>query len=154
MVTILVLLYGMAKLSADYDVWPEDGNINIIGGADGPTSLFLAGELGEDKVDTYTQITMEEAKRVFQEPGDYVILDVRWVDEYAAGHIPGAVHVANESITDTQPEALPDKHQRIYVYCRSGNRSKQASEKLVQMGYTNVIEFGGIIDWTGEVETD
>ena len=100
----------------------------------------------------YTSITMEEAREIFATDGDYIILDVRRADEFAAGHIPGAINVANENIADAQPAELPDKDQVIYVYCRSGNRSKQASAKLAAMGYTNVIEFGGIIDWTGQIE--
>ena len=95
---------------------------------------------------------MEIAKSIFEVPGDYIILDVRRPDEFAEGHIPGAINYANEDIIDKEPEVLPDKNQTIYVYCRSGNRSKQASEKLANMGYKNIIEFGGIIDWTGDLE--
>ena len=79
-------------------------------------------------------------------------MDVRRADEFAEGHIPGAINIANEDILSAEPAELPDKDQVIYVYCRSGNRSKQASEKLAAMGYTNIVEFGGILDWTGEVE--
>ena len=129
-----------------------DDNVTIIGGADGPTSVFIAGKIGDDDMNKFSQITMDEAKEIFETPGDYIILDVRRADEYAGGHIPGAINVANESINDTCPEELPDMNQTIYVYCRSGNRSKQASEKLVSLGYTNIIEFGGILDWTGEIE--
>lgn len=101
---------------------------------------------------TYTQITMAEAFELFKTEGDYLIVDVRRADEFAAGHIPGAIHIANESIGEVPPEELPDKDQLIYIYCRSGNRSKQAAAKLVAMGYTNLVEFGGIIDWPGEIE--
>lgn len=134
----------------------EDGtSISIIGGSDGPTSIFVAGKLGEDDdMQDYISITMEEAKSVFQNPGDYIILDVRRADEFAEGHIPCAINVANESIIDEEPVELPDKNMTIYVYCRSGNRSKQAAGKLAAMGYTNIIECGGIIDWTGEVVKD
>ena len=83
---------------------------------------------------------------------NYIILDVRRADEYASGHIPGAINVANESIGTLEIPELPDKAQLILVYCRSGNRSKQASEKLVKLGYTNIVEFGGINDWAGEIE--
>ena len=130
----------------------SDDNVTIIGGADGPTSVFIAGKIGDDEMNKFSQITMDEAKEIFETPGDYIILDIRRADEYAGGHIPGAINVANESINDTCPEELPDLNQTIYVYCRSGNRSKQASEKLVSLGYTNIIEFGGILDWTGEIE--
>ena len=136
----------------------EDGasSIAIIGGADGPTSVFLAGkigdELGEDDMG-YTQINMDIAKAIFEEPGEYIILDVRRADEFAQGHIPGAINVANEDIGDADIAELPDKNQTIYVYCRSGNRSKQAAGKLVELGYKNIIEAGGIIDWKGDIET-
>ena len=79
-------------------------------------------------------------------------MDVRRADEFAEGHIPGAINIANEDILSAEPAELPDKDQVIYVYCRSGNRSKQASAKLAAMGYTNIVECGGILDWTGEVE--
>ena len=100
----------------------------------------------------YTSITMDEAKEIFGTQGDYIILDVRRADEFAQGHIPGAINIANEDIADVEPAELSDKEQTIYVYCRSGNRSKQASAKLAAMGYTHIIEFGGIIDWTGAIE--
>ena len=100
----------------------------------------------------FTSITMEEAKDIFATEGDYIILDVRRADEFSQGHIPGAINIANEDIIDTEPAELKDKNQTIYVYCRSGNRSKQASAKLAAMGYTSIVECGGIIDWTGEVE--
>lgn len=109
-------------------------------------------EEGENNMPEYVSITMEEAKNVFETQGDYIILDVRREDEFAEGHIPGAINVPNEGIQDTEPSELPDKNQTIYVYCRSGNRSKQAASKLVAMGYNNIIEFGGIMDWTGEIE--
>lgn len=132
----------------------EDTSISIIGGADGPTSIFIAGKIpGEgEKGAEYTSMTMEEAKECFQASGDYLIVDVRRADEYAEGHIPGAINIANEDIIVSEPAELPDKNQTIYVYCRSGNRSKQASAKLAAMGYKNIIEFGGILDWTGEIE--
>ena len=81
----------------------------------------------------------------------HIIVDVRRQDEYDEGHIPGAVLSPNESITDKQPEELPDLDQIILVYCRSGRRSKEASQKLADIGYTNVYEFGGINTWTGEI---
>ena len=127
--------------------------VTIIGGTDGPTSVFLAGKLkGGNDVAEYKSITMDEAKEIFAEAGDYIILDVRRADEFAEGHIPGAINIANEDIGAEQPALLPDKNQMIYVYCRSGNRSKQASAKLAAIGYTNIFEFGGILDWTGDIE--
>ena len=117
-------------------------------------ALLAVGKLGGEKTMTYKQISMDEAKQIFESRGDnsYIILDVRRSDEFADGHIPGAINVANESIGTESPKELADKNQLIYVYCRSGNRSKQAAEKLVALGYTNIVEFGGIIDWTGEIE--
>ena len=102
----------------------------------------------------YRQITMQEAVGMMAAETDYIILDVRTIQEYESGHIPGAVCVPNETIgTENIPE-LPDKDQLILVYCRSGNRSKQASAKLAKLGYTNIVEFGGINAWPGEVVTE
>ena len=101
---------------------------------------------------TYVQITQAEAKELMQSEESYIILDVRTYEEYNSGHIPGAICIPNETISKTPPAELPDKEQLILVYCRSGNRSKQASDKLAKMGYTNVKEFGGIIDWKYEIE--
>ena len=109
---------------------------------------------GEGMVRSYTQISQDKAKKMMEQDDGHVIVDVRRPDEFAAGHIPGAICIPNESIGADQPKELPDLDQVILVYCRSGNRSKQASQKLFDMGYTNVYEFGGIIDWTGEVVTD
>ena len=101
---------------------------------------------------TYVQIDQEKAKAMMAVDDGHIIVDVRRQDEYDAGHIPGAILIPNESITDTKPEQLPDLEQIILVYCRSGRRSKEAAQKLADMGYTNIYEFGGIIDWTGEIE--
>ncbi|MCQ2432033.1 MAG: rhodanese-like domain-containing protein [Clostridia bacterium] len=102
----------------------------------------------------YISITMKEAGILFETPGDYLIVDVRRPDEFAQGHIPGAVNIPNEDISIEMPSGLPDKEQTIYIYCRSGNRSKQASAKLAAMGYTHIIEFGGILDWDGNIVTE
>ena len=119
------------------------------------SALMLTSCAGtsNNKTNTYRQISMDEAVKMMAEETGYIILDVRRADEFAAGHIPGSINVANESIgTDEIPE-LPDKNQLIMVYCRSGRRSKEASEKLVKLGYTNIVEFGGILDWKGDIET-
>ena len=100
----------------------------------------------------YRSITMDEAKEIFEKAGDYIILDVRRSDEFAQGHIPGAINVANEDIIDTEPAELPDKEQTIYVYCRSGRRSKEAAAKLAALGYSGIVECGGILDWTGNLQ--
>ena len=102
---------------------------------------------------SYTQISQDEAMKMMQEQSDCLIVDVRRPDEFAEGHIAGAVNVPNETIEDEAPDALPDKEQTLLVYCRSGNRSKEASQKLADMGYTNVYEFGGINTWKGEIVT-
>ena len=120
------------------------------------SALMLTGctGAGNSTNNTYRQISIDEAVTMMREETGYIILDVRRADEFAAGHIPGAINVANESIgTDEIPE-LPDKNQLIMVYCRSGRRSKEAAEKLVNLGYTNIVEFGGILDWKGEIVTD
>ena len=112
--------------------------------------LLLAGCAVQPEKSTYRQINAEEAAAMMEEESGYLILDVRTAEEYIQKHIPGAINVPNEIIgTEDIPE-LPDKEQLILVYCRSGNRSKQAAEKLVKLGYTNIVEFGGIHDWTGE----
>ena len=112
--------------------------------------LLLAGCGARSEESTYRQVNAEEAATMMEEESGYIILDVRTAQEYSEKHIPGAINIPNETIgTEDIPE-LPDKEQLILVYCRSGNRSKQASEKLVKLGYTNIVEFGGINDWTGE----
>ncbi|MGN0243671.1 MAG: rhodanese-like domain-containing protein [Lachnospiraceae bacterium] len=100
---------------------------------------------------SYKQITMQEAVAVMEEEKEYIILDVRTYEEYRSEHIPGAICIPNETIGKNEIPELPDKEQLILVYCRSGNRSKQAARKLADLGYTNVVEFGGINDWTGDV---
>ena len=101
---------------------------------------------------TFKRITMKEAKEIFKTPGDYIIVDVRTQGEFKQGHIPGAICIPNETIHGFSVPELPDRNKVMYVYCRSGNRSRMAALKLASMGYTNVIEFGGILDWTGEIE--
>ena len=101
---------------------------------------------------SFQQISMDEAITQMAEEDNFILLDVRTPEEFAGGHIPGAINVPNEIIGENDIEELPDKDQRIYVYCRSGNRSKQAAAKLVNLGYTNVVEIGGIIDYHGEIE--
>ena len=102
----------------------------------------------------YQQITQEEAVELMQADNNSVTVDVRRQDEYDSGHIPDAILIPNESIGTEKPDALPDLDQIILIYCRSGRRSKEAAQKLADMGYTNVYEFGGIIDWTGDITTN
>ena len=113
-------------------------------------ALLLVGCAAPAEEITYRQVNMDEAITLMEEESGYIILDVRTPEEFAEKHIPGAINIPNETIgTDEIPE-LPVKDQLILVYCRSGNRSKQASEKLATLGYTNIVEFGGINDWPGE----
>ena len=112
--------------------------------------LLLAGCGAQSEESTYRQINAEEAATMMEEESSYIILDVRTAEEYSEKHIPGAINIPNETIGAEDIPELPDKEQLILVYCRSGNRSKQASEKLVKLGYTNIVEFGSINDWTGE----
>ena len=108
-------------------------------------------ETGKGK-SSYTRISQEEAKAMMAKDDGHVIVDVRREDEYTSGHIPGAVLIPNETIGDQKPPELPDPDQIILVYCRSGNRSAQAAQKLFDLGYTRVYDFGGIMSWTGEIE--
>lgn len=117
--------------------------------------IIIMGFTGcEEKGMRYTQIGMEEAVAMMENEENYIILDVRTAEEFAEKHIPNAINIPNETIGSEELTELPDKNQLILVYCRSGNRSKQASEKLVALGYTNIYEFGGIIDWIGETVSD
>ena len=101
---------------------------------------------------SYEQITQEEAKQIMDTTNGYILLDTRTQEEYDQSHIPGALLIPHTEIAERAEEELPDKDQLILVYCRSGNRSKQASEILAELGYTNVKEFGGINTWPYEVE--
>lgn len=101
---------------------------------------------------SYEQITQEEAKQIMDTTNGYILLDTRTQEEYDQSHIPGALLIPHTEIAQRAADELPDKDQLILVYCRSGNRSKQASEVLAELGYTNVKEFGGINTWPYEVE--
>lgn len=112
--------------------------------------LLTACTQKQEEHKSYRQVSMEEAINIMNNESGYIILDVRRPDEFAAGHIPNAINIPNEIIGTNELPELPNKNQLILIYCRSGRRSKEASEKLVALGYTNIVEFGGIIDWTGE----
>ena len=111
-------------------------------------------ETTEDVLVPYEQITAEDAKNLMDAESDYIIVDARTEEEFAEGHIPGAILIPEYEIADRAQSELPDKDQLILVYCRSGRRSKIASQALADLGYTNVKEFGGIIDWPYDVVTD
>ena len=126
--------------------------------------LLLAGILGillcactdteENKEAVYMNITAEEAKKIMDTESEYVILDVRTEEEFAQGHIPGAILIPDYEIREEAENSLPDKDALILVYCRSGRRSKNAAETLAELGYTNIREFGGILDWPYETVTE
>lgn len=119
---------------------------------------LLAGCGGQDMTNsnknTYIQITQAEAKNIMDTQQGYIILDVREDYEFANGHIPGAILLPNGDITSKAESVLTDKNQLILVYCRSGRRSKEAAQKLADLGYSNVKEFGGIIDWPYDTTKD
>lgn len=102
----------------------------------------------------YTKITAEDAKTRIDSEQEIIILDVRTAEEYNSGHIPNAILIPNETITDEMPELLPDLNAKILIYCRSGNRSAQAAKKLIGIGYTNVYDFGGINEWPYDIVTE
>lgn len=121
------------------------------------TLIFVIGLGGcmkvveENKI-VYKTITQVEAKEIIDTTSGYIILDVRTLEEFNSGHIPNAINIPNEVILEKAESILTDKEQVILVYCRSGRRSKEAASKLVELGYSNVLEFGGIIDWKYEIE--
>lgn len=116
------------------------------------SALMLTGCTGavNSTNNIYRRISMDEAVAMMKQESDYVVLDVRTPAEFAEKHIPNAINVPNENIGTDEISQLPNKDQLIMVYCRSGRRSKEAAEKLVKLGYTNIVEFGGILDWKGE----
>lgn len=119
--------------------------VGCSGGSSSATTSVSSSDAG------FRQVSAAEAQELMASEQGYVIVDVRTPEEYESGHIPGAINVANEEIGSEDPEVLPDKDQLILVYCRSGNRSVQAAEKLAALGYTNVVEFRGINSWPGEI---
>ena len=115
--------------------------------------LTACGQDNEnDQGAVYVNITAEEAKRIMDSEEGYIILDTRTREEFEEGHIPSAVLIPHDQIKEKAEEVLTNKDQMILVYCRSGRRSKIAAEALAELGYTNIKEFGGIIDWPYEVE--
>ena len=112
--------------------------------------MILFGCDSAGKTPAYEQISAEEAKAIMENETGYVIIDARTEDEFSAGHIEGAILIPEYEVADRAQNIIPDKDTLILVYCRSGRRSKIASEALVALGYTNVKEFGGIIDWPYE----
>ena len=120
-------------------------------------AMLMLSACGQEKENSreavYVNITAQEAKKLMDSQEGYVILDTRTKEEYDQGHIPGAILIPYDEVLAKAESILKDKNQLILVYCRSGRRSKLAAEDLVKLGYTNIREFGGIIDWPYEVET-
>ena len=117
------------------------------------TLLTACGQNKENKQEvTYMNITAQQAKEIMDSQEGYIILDTRTQEEYDQGHIPGAIVIPHDQVMEKAEMQLPDKDQLILVYCRSGRRSKIAAEALVELGYTNIKEFGGILDWPYETE--
>ena len=144
------LLYIICLLPCILNVsCTNSGSVGVIGGADGPTAIIVEDK-GEEIM--YEQITQSEAKKIMDSDEKYIILDVREQDEFDESHIPGAILIPYTQIEEKAEEQLLEKDAQILVYCRSGRRSKIAAESLANLGYTNVKEFGGIIDWPYEVE--
>lgn len=118
----------------------------MMGGSD------TSGDGANGAANAYRKVTAEEGKALMNQ-GGVTVVDVRTPQEYADGHVPGAVNIPNEDIGSAQPSQLSDKDEKLVVYCRTGVRSKQASDKLVAMGFTDVNDMGGIVDWPYETET-
>ena len=116
--------------------------------------LLLTGCASQPSAGTYQQISQAQAAEIMKTEENYILLDVRTPEEFSQRRIPGAVNLPNEEISAKNLSLLPDRDQIILVYCRSGNRSKQASQKLADLGYTQVMEFGGINTWNGEIQED
>ena len=104
------------------------------------------------KTNEIRHVSMDDIVKIMEENKDYVIVDVRTPDEYKEGHIPNAINIPNETINETVYNKLKDKNQLILIYCRSGSRSRQAAYKMQKLGYTNLVDFGGIINWKGKIE--
>ena len=114
-------------------------------------SLFSMTACSDGGAYSYELISPEQAKAIMDTEKEYIIIDARTAEEFAEGHIADAILIPEYEIADRAEKELPDKEQLILVYCRSGRRSKIASEELVKLGYTNVKEYGGIIDWPYKV---
>ena len=121
-------------------------DVEMTGGADGSAEIIVSEKA------MYVEITAEEAKKIMDSGEEYILLDVREQEEFDAGHIPGAILISYTEIDEKAEAMLLDKDKQILVYCRSGRRSKIAAESLAKLGYTNIKEFGGIIDWPYELE--
>ena len=156
---LITLVLGFAT-SAPTTSRQEPKNVNPYSAKKNPleqvsvTNESKATMIEKNEFGTYKHISQAEAMKIMAGDEPYVIVDVRRPDEFAKGHIPGAINVPNEGIADEQPAELPDLDQVLLVHCQTGRRSAAASKKLADIGYTRVLEFGGIMTWKGEVVTD
>ena len=156
---LITLVLGFAT-SGPTTSRPEPKNVNPYSAKKNPleqvsvTNESKATMIEKNEFGTYKHISQAEAMKIMAGDEPYVIVDVRRPDEFAKGHIPGAINVPNEGIADEQPAELPNLDQVLLVYCQTGRRSAAASKKLADIGYTRVLEFGGIMTWKGEVVTD
>ena len=156
---LITLVLGFAT-SGPTTSRPEPKNVNPYSAKKNPleqvsvTNESKATMIEKNEFGTYKHISQAEAMKIMAGDEPYVIVDVRRPDEFAKGHIPGAINVPNEGIADEQPAELPDLDPVLLVYCQTGRRSAAASKKLADIGYTRVLEFGGIMTWKGEVVTD
>ena len=156
---LITLVLGFAT-SGPTTSRPEPKNVNPYSAKKNPleqvsvTNESKATMIEKNEFGTYKHISQAEAMKIMAGDETYVIVDVRRPDEFAKGHIPGAINVPNEGIADEQPAELPDLDPVLLVYCQTGRRSAAASKKLADIGYTRVLEFGGIMTWKGEVVTD
>ena len=156
---LITLVLGFAT-SGPTTSRPEPKNVNPYSAKKNPlekvsvTNESKATMIEKNEFGTYKHISQAEAMKIMAGDEPYVIVDVRRPDEFAKGHIPGAINVPNEGIADEQPAELPDLDPVLLVYCQTGRRSAAASKKLADIGYTRVLEFGGIMTWKGEVVAD
>lgn len=142
---ILILAFACSLILTACSV-PKSGETS----SPSETAAFTPSQTSEE--DPYHKITADEAKKMMEE-GGVTVVDVRTAEEYEQKHIPGAILVPNESIKEEQPEALPDLDAVLLIHCRTGVRSKQASDKLASLGYRHIYDFGGIVDWPYETES-
>lgn len=148
----LLMLVGVLIMAAGCG---SAGTVEQAGSAEpAGTGGSQSVESRHETAGTYTQISQEEARTMMESEDGHIVVDVRRQDEYDSGHIPGAVCIPNESIGEVPPAELSDPDQVVLIYCRTGRRSKEAAQKLADLGYSNIYEFGGIVDWTGEITTD
>lgn len=151
---MLVSLFSLSACIPEKNEMPDSEVLSEENVQEEDGGGIALGEDESEKIPEYQMLSMKEAQKIFEKAGDYIILDVREEEEFATGHIPGAICIPHEQIVSKAPEMIPDKEALIYVYCRTGRRSKIAAQALWDAGYRNVVEIGSVYDYTGELETD